>query len=380
MPDDSIPLQDPNPLQPSEPAPAPPDRAVPGSGEIGPGEAAGVIEEAFAAWNQGDIEVFLATVDPEVQWRTAGIFPGLQTDYSGHQGVRRFWEGFQEPWESISMSYDELIETAPGEVLIRVRFGGVGREGIEAEMTFGQHYEIRGGLLRQMRSFRTWEQAAASALPARAVVFDNDGLLLDSESVWSRGERDLFERRGLEFTPENKLELVGTSAEIAGGVLEQRLGEPGRGAEIMAELDELVMAELAAGVETMAGARELVAELRHRGLPLALVSNSPRAFIELALETVGMAEVFDVVVSAHEVAAPKPDPAPYLEACRQLGIEPGPRVIALEDSPTGVASARTAGLTVIGIPSVPGVELPEAHHAGSSLSDDAVIHRLGISG
>ncbi len=60
-----------------------------------------------------------------------------------------------------------------------------------------------------------------------AVVFDNDGLLLDTESVWTRAEQDLFERRGLEFTARHKRELVGTSAEIAGGILERRLGEPG---------------------------------------------------------------------------------------------------------------------------------------------------------
>ena len=75
-----------------------------------------------------------------------------------------------------------------------------------------------------------------------AVVFDNDGLLLDTESVWTRAEQDLFERRGIEFTAADKRELVGTSAEIAGAVLERRLGEPGRSAELIEELNELVVA------------------------------------------------------------------------------------------------------------------------------------------
>ena len=230
-----------------------------------------------------------------------------------------------------------------------------------------------------MQSFLTWERATAAALPPAAVIFDNDGLLLDTESVWTRGERDLFERRGLEFTIEHKQELVGTSAQIAAGILERRLGEPGRAAEIMAELDELVMAELENGVEEMVGARALVEELERLEIPIGLVSNSPRAFIERALGAVGMGEAFGVVVSAHEVAAPKPAPDPYVEACRQLAIEPGPRVVALEDSPTGVASARAAGLSVIGVPSVPGVELPEAHHAGESLEDVSVLERLGLA-
>src|SRR6478672_8614990 len=111
--------------------------------------------------------------------------------------------------------------------------------------------------------------------PPDAVVFDNDGLLLDTESVWTRAERDLFERRGTEFTPADKRELVGTSAEVAGGVLERRLGEPGRAAELIEELNELVVAELEHGVEAMLGARELLERLREQEVPLGLVSNSP---------------------------------------------------------------------------------------------------------
>ncbi|HEY0317877.1 MAG TPA: HAD family phosphatase [Solirubrobacterales bacterium] len=211
-----------------------------------------------------------------------------------------------------------------------------------------------------------------------AVVFDNDGLLLDTESVWTRAEEDLFERRGAEFTAGDKRELVGTSAEIAGGVLERRLGEPGRAAELIEELNALVVAELEHGVEAMIGARELLRRLRERGTPIGLVSNSPLVFVQRSLELAGFDDHFDVVLSAHEVAAPKPAPDPYLEACRRLGVEAGPAVVALEDSPTGVAAARAAGLTVIGVPSVEGVALEEAHHLAESLLDDVIAHRLSL--
>jgi HAD superfamily hydrolase (TIGR01509 family) len=211
-----------------------------------------------------------------------------------------------------------------------------------------------------------------------AVVFDNDGLLLDTESVWTRAERDLFERRGMEFTVEHKRELVGTSAEIAGGILERRLGEPGRTAELIEELNELVIAELEHGVEAMVGARDLLHKLKERGTPIGLVSNSPLRFVQRSLEIVGFQDRFDVVLSAHEVAAPKPAPDPYLEACRRLGVEAGPRVVALEDSPTGVAAARAAGLTVIGVPSLEGVALEEAHHIADSLLDDGIARRLAL--
>ncbi|HET7484649.1 MAG TPA: HAD family phosphatase [Solirubrobacterales bacterium] len=209
-----------------------------------------------------------------------------------------------------------------------------------------------------------------------AVVFDNDGLLLDTESVWTRAEEDLFERRGIEFTATHKRELVGTSAEIAGGILERRLGEPGRAVELIEELNELVVAELEHGVEAMVGARELLHQLKQRGTPIGLVSNSPLVFVRRSLEIVGFKDRFDVVLSAHEVAAPKPAPDPYLEACRRLGVEAGPSVVALEDSPTGVAAARAAGLTVIGVPSLAGVELSEAHEIAESLLDDVIARHL----
>jgi len=211
-----------------------------------------------------------------------------------------------------------------------------------------------------------------------AVIFDNDGLLLDTESVWTRAEQDLYDRRGTAFTPADKRELVGTSAAVAGAVLERRLGEPGRAEELIEELNALVVAELEHGVEAMIGARELLHTLRGRGTPIGLVSNSPLIFVERSLQLVGFEDYFDVVLSAHEVAAPKPAPDPYLEACRRLGVEPGPDVVALEDSPTGVAAARAAGLTVIGVPSIDGIPLDEAHHLAESLLDGVVAKRLAI--
>ena len=206
-----------------------------------------------------------------------------------------------------------------------------------------------------------------------AVVFDNDGLLLDTESVWTRAEADLFERHGAEFTAEHKRQLVGTSADIAGGLIEGWLDQPGQRAELMEELNGLVVAELEHGVEAMVGARDLLERLQAQGTPIGLVSNSPLPFVERSLAIVGFEAIFDTIVSGHEVAEPKPAPDPYLEACRRIGVEPGPGVIALEDSPTGVAAARAAGLTVIGVPSVDGIELAEAHHIAANLLDETVV-------
>jgi HAD superfamily hydrolase (TIGR01509 family) len=212
-----------------------------------------------------------------------------------------------------------------------------------------------------------------------AVLFDNDGLLLDTESVWSRAEQKLFESRGLEFTIEHKRSLVGSSEKLAGEKLGRFLGEVGREGLIMSELNELVLAELEGGVDPMVGALELVELLRADGVPVGLVSNSPRRFIERSHEVAATGMPFDVVVSGHEVPEAKPAPDAYLEACRQLGVRPGDRVVALEDSPSGVKAAVAAGLFTIGIPSVPGIEL-EADLVAATLEHASVLDRLGIPG
>ena len=212
----------------------------------------------------------------------------------------------------------------------------------------------------------------------KAALFDNDGLLLDTESVWSRAEQTLFERRERTFTIEHKRALVGSSEKIAGRKLALFLDEPGREQEIMEELNVLVLNELEGGVDPMVGAVELVELLRGEGVPVGLVSNSPRRFIERSHEVAATGIEFDVVISGHEVPAAKPAPDAYLEACRQLGVDPGRDVVALEDSPGGVAPAVAAGLFVIGVPSVPGIHL-EADLVASSLEEDAVLESIGIT-
>lgn len=212
----------------------------------------------------------------------------------------------------------------------------------------------------------------------KAALFDNDGLLLDTESVWSRAEQRLFEVRGVEFTLTHKQALVGSSAEMAGRKLAKFLGEEGSELAIMEELNELVMDELEGGVDPMVGAVEILDILRGHGVLLGLVSNSPRPFIFRSHEVAGTGIEFDVVVSGHEVPEAKPAPDAYLKACEVLGVESGPEVVALEDSPTGVASASAAGLFVIGVPSVPGITLEGADLVASTLDDGAVLERLGI--
>jgi HAD superfamily hydrolase (TIGR01509 family) len=206
----------------------------------------------------------------------------------------------------------------------------------------------------------------------KAVLFDNDGLLLDTEVLWTRAEVDLFERHGLAFTIEHKRELIGTSGAVSEATIERQLGRPGDGAALMAQLHEMVMEEALRGVEPMPGAVELLDAL---DVPVGVASNSPRPFVDRALAVSGLRERFACVLSADDVSRPKPAPDLYLELARALGADPG-ACVALEDSPTGVAAARAAGAFVIGVPSLDGVVLDEADLVATSLADPRVLARL----
>jgi HAD superfamily hydrolase (TIGR01509 family) len=205
-----------------------------------------------------------------------------------------------------------------------------------------------------------------------AVLFDNDGLLLDTEALWTRAEVALFDSYGATFTIEHKRELIGTSGPVTEARIERMLGLPGRGAALMAEMHELVMEEALLGVEPMAGAIELLDQL---AVPVGVASNSPRSFVERTLEASGLRERFVCVLSADDVAHPKPAPDLYVDLARELGADPA-ACVALEDSPTGVAAARAAGAFVIGVPSLDGIVLDEADLVVGSLADPRVLARL----
>ncbi|PRY37812.1 HAD family hydrolase [Umezawaea tangerina] len=203
-----------------------------------------------------------------------------------------------------------------------------------------------------------------------AVVFDCDGLLVDTEPCWSVAETALFARRGLAFGPEQKAAVIGKSLAAAGDTLAGLFDEPGAGAEIAAELLVLVAEVVAEEAEAMPGAVALV-DLVAASVPFAVASNSPRSLLEAALARSGFAGVFPVSVAADEVSAPKPHPEMYLAACAALGVEPG-AALAFEDSATGLRSARAAGLRVVGVPTLAHQDFP-ADVVVESLRDNDLL-------
>lgn len=204
----------------------------------------------------------------------------------------------------------------------------------------------------------------------RAVIFDMDGLLLDTETLWHRSEVELFRRHGAEFTWDDKMSVIGTSFDHTARYFASRLGrEPAEGAALVRELTDLMHDEVRRQVEARPGARELVAQLAELdGVGLGLASNSPRFLVDAALATAALTDAFDAIVTSDEVARAKPAPDIYLRVCELLGVAPG-EALALEDSPSGVAAAKAAGLRVIGVPQYAETDLSAADQVVSSLED-----------
>jgi HAD superfamily hydrolase (TIGR01509 family) len=189
---------------------------------------------------------------------------------------------------------------------------------------------------------------------ADAVLFDMDGLLIDSEPLWLEAETAVMARLGADWTTADQAQLLGGSLKRTVRYLMGKATRPAS-PELVAEwlmsgVSDLVRER---GVPLQPGARELLAEVAAAGLPRALVTSSERRFMDAVLARTGLR--FDVLVCANDVSMTKPDPEPYLLAAKLLGADPA-RCVALEDSPNGVASAEAAGCQVIAVPSLIPIE------------------------
>jgi len=181
-----------------------------------------------------------------------------------------------------------------------------------------------------------------------AVVFDLDGVLIDSEQVWDEVREELVKERGGRWHEQAQTEMMGMSSVEWSRYMHDELDLPEPPEEISAEvvqrLDEVYRKRL----PLIDGAREAVERLAARW-PLGLASSSNREVIDLVLDLSGLARYFRVTVSSEEVPRGKPAPDVYLEAARGLGVPPE-RCAAVEDSHNGIRSAKAAGMRVIAIP------------------------------
>jgi HAD superfamily hydrolase (TIGR01509 family) len=185
----------------------------------------------------------------------------------------------------------------------------------------------------------------------QAVLFDMDGLLVNSEPLWFEVEAQIMARMGSPWGPADQEHLIGGSLRRSTAYMQSKAVIP-VAAETIAGWLTGGMADLVRrrGVPLMPGAAALLAEITASGLPSALVTSAEREIMEAALDSIGVS--FPVTVCAADVIKGKPDPEPYRQAAARLGVAPQ-RCAALEDSPTGITSAHAAGCAVVAVPSVP---------------------------
>jgi HAD superfamily hydrolase (TIGR01509 family) len=180
------------------------------------------------------------------------------------------------------------------------------------------------------------------------VVFDLDGVLLDSEQVWDAAREQLVRERGGRWHERAQRDMMGMSSPEWSRYMHDKLDVPDSPEEISAEVVRRLERLYRQGLPLLPGAREAVERLAERW-PLALASSSNRELIDLALELMAVANRFRATVSSEEVGRGKPAPDVYLEAARRLGVDPK-QGAAIEDSHNGIRAAKAAGMRVVAIP------------------------------
>jgi len=205
---------------------------------------------------------------------------------------------------------------------------------------------------------------AATLRPIEAVVFDMDGVLLDSEPIWRAVEREVFGRLGIDVTEEDLMRTMGVRvADVVEGWHRRQPWDGPSREEVVEEIVDRVADTIEQQGKLNDGAIDAIDYLRGLGLPLALASSSPLRLIRAVLSMGGLEDRFDVVLTAEDEEHGKPDPAVYLTAARRLGVPPE-RCLAIEDSLAGIRAAKAAGMVCIAVPEHPA---EEARDAGADL-------------
>ncbi|MGH3391436.1 MAG: HAD family hydrolase [Actinomadura sp.] len=201
----------------------------------------------------------------------------------------------------------------------------------------------------------------------QAVLFDMDGLLIDSERIWLEVETEVMAWLGVPWGPEHQEQLVGGSLHRTAAYMLGLSGPVASAEEVGRRLLDGMAGRLREQVPMQPGAKELLAEVQAAGLPSALVSSTHRQVMEHALDGIGR-EYFTVTIAGDEVAETKPHPEPYLTAVRLLGVT-ARRSVVLEDSPNGIAAAEAAGCAAVAVPSVVPIPAVDGRLVVESLCD-----------
>ena len=185
-------------------------------------------------------------------------------------------------------------------------------------------------------------------MSAEAVVFDLDGVLVDSDHIWHEVREGLAHERGGRWTDHSEADMMGMSSTEWSQYLHDVVGLPQAPQELNDEVVRRMLARYEVELPLIDGAAETVRRLAS-SFRLAVASSSNRELIDGVLTAAGLAEQFEVTVSSEEVARGKPSPDVYLEAANRLGLDPA-ACAAIEDSANGIRAAHAAGMRVVAIP------------------------------
>jgi HAD superfamily hydrolase (TIGR01509 family) len=201
----------------------------------------------------------------------------------------------------------------------------------------------------------------------QGVLFDMDGLLVDSEPLWFEVECAVMARLDGRWSEADQQALIGGSLPRTVSYLLARAGRPASPEDVGRWLvDGMTSLLMSRPLTMLPGAGELLAEVRAAGIPHALVTSSERPIMDAVLRQLGV--VFSATVCADDVTRGKPDPEPYLRAASLLGADPR-ACVALEDSPNGVTSAEAAGCKLIAVPSLVPIRAQDGRVIAASLRE-----------
>lgn len=203
--------------------------------------------------------------------------------------------------------------------------------------------------------------------PLQAVLFDMDGLLVDTEPLWFRAETAVVTALGGDWGKPHQQALLGSNLEFAADYMVRHTGSPLPVDEVAAMLQSAMTDQLSRGVTLCPGVEPLVAALQALDVPMALVTSSVREHLEAVVPLLPV-DTFCVFVTADDVDNLKPHPEPYLRALEGVGAAAA-RSVVLEDSPAGVAAAEAAGCPVVAVPSVVDIEPRVGRQVVASLAD-----------
>lgn len=182
-----------------------------------------------------------------------------------------------------------------------------------------------------------------------AIIFDMDGLLVDTETVWEEAESAMLSEYGIEMEPAVRAQLIGLRNDVFIMRLKTEYGIPDSLENLQENVINRMLKLIPVKVNPMPGALEMIRYVVDEGIPTAIASSSPKVIIEAVVSSQGWGELIPVRCSAEHLIAGKPEPYVYLEAAKALDIDPR-NCLALEDSPIGARAAKAAGMTCYAVP------------------------------